>query len=229
MPAGVFFGQIPQKWRIHENGVVFAALEGSDALSVFKLFFDYGMEADYNLERACNTTAVAIASGKVDLARFFLSRGAKPTGRYLQPEDTYLGAAARLPEPDMLKLLIEHGAKLEGSQALRQAVERGQVHNANILLELGADVNETYTSYNYPLLKHEVWGSPLHWAVIGTPHLSVERQKRQASKAETVRFLLSRGAKADVLDGEWKTPFQSAVEKDDHSVIDVFKEFGVET
>jgi len=55
------------------------------------------MEPHYNLERAYNTTACAISSGKVDLVRFFLSKGAKPTGRYLQSEDTYLGAAARLP------------------------------------------------------------------------------------------------------------------------------------
>jgi len=224
IPAGVSFSHIPEKWEISENSIVFAALEGSDALSVFKLFFEYGMEPDYNLERASNTTACAISYGKVDLARFFLSRGAKLTGRYLQPEDTYLGAAARLPEPAMLKLLIEHGAKLERSQALRQAVQNGQVHNAKVLLELGVDVNEVYTRYNFPERKHEIWGSSLHWAVMGTP---LERQERQASKAETVRFLLSSGAKVEVLDGAGRTPFQLAVEKGEHGVIDVFEEHGV--
>lgn len=225
MPAGVYFTQIPKKWGVYENGVVFSALEGSDPLSVFKLFFEYGMEPDYNLERACNATAVAISSGQVDLVRFFLSKGAKPTGRYLQSEDTYLGAAAGLPEPDMLKLLVEHGAKLEGSQALRQAVESGQVHNAKILLDLGEDVNEAYTKYSYAEEKLLNWGSPLHWAVMGTTN---ERRKKQASKAETVRFLLSQGAKAEVLDGAGKTPFQLAVEMGEHAVVDVFKEHGVE-
>ena len=222
-PADVFFSQIPKKWKIYENSVVFEALVGSDPLSIFKVFFEYGMAPDYNLERACNTTAVAIASGKVELVRFFLSKGAKPTGRYLQPEETYLGAAAGLPEPDMLKLLVEHGAKLEGSQALRQAVQHGQVRNAQILLDLGVDVNEAYTRYNFMAEKHEVWGSALHWAVMGTSY----GFQKQASKADTVRFLLSRGAKADTLDGAWKTPFQCAVEKDEHGVVDVFKEYGI--
>ena len=225
MPAGVYYDQIPQKWRVYEHGVIHEALEGSDALSVFKLFFEYDMEPDYDLERAGNTTGCAIASGQVELARFLLSKGGKPTGRYIQLEDTYLGAAARLPEPDMLKLLIEHGAKIEGSQALRQAAENGQVRNAKILVNLGANVNEVYARYNYHVRKHEVTGSPLHWAVMGTTY---ERQKRQASKAETVRFLLSQGAKADALDGAWKTPFRSAVEKEEPDVIDVFKEYGIE-
>ena len=125
----------------------------------------------------------------------------------------------------MLELLIEHGAKLEESQALRQAVQNGQVHNAKILLELGTDVNEAYTRYNYPERKHEIWGSSLHWAVMGTP---LERQKRQASKAETVRFLLSQGAKVEVLDGAGRTPFQLAVEIGERGVVDVFEEHGVE-
>jgi len=183
------------------------------------------MEPDYNLERACNTTACAISSGKVDLVRFFLSKGAKPTGRYLQSEDTYLGAAARLPEPDMLKLLIEHGAELEGSQALRQAVQRGQVHNAKFLIDQGVDVNEAYTRYCYAESKHQIWGPSFHCAVMGTP---LERHQRQASKAEMVRFLLSHGANVEALDGAGRTPCQLAVEKGEHGVVDVFKEHGVE-
>ncbi len=60
---------------------------------------------------------------------------------------------------------------------------------------------------------------------MGSP---LERHPRQASKAETVRFLLSHGANVEALDGVGRTPYQLAVEKSEHGVVDVFKEHGVE-
>ena len=223
---GIPYNKVPEKWKTHEHSIALAALEGNDALSVIKLFFEYGMKPDHDLHWGINPMARAISRGNIDLARFLLSRGAKPSGRYIQPEDTFLGAAARLAKPDMLNLLIEHGVKVEGSQALRQAAENGQVHNAKILLEHGADVNERFTRYDYMENKNKTLVYPLHWAVIGQ---AVQFHKRQASEAETVRFLLSQGAKADVLDGAGKTPFQLAVEKNEHSILDAFREHGVES
>ena len=225
IPAGIYTSQIPKKWRIYEDGVIISALEGTDPLPVFKLFLEYGMEPDHNLDRAINTTAFAIAGGKVDLVRFFLSKGAKPSGRYLQPEDTYLGSAARQHDPGMLELLLENGAELKGSQALRQAVQNGQVENAKILVALGEDVNEKYTRWNYVDRKEEVWGTPLHWAVMGTP---LERQDRQASKADTVRYLLSVGAQADGVDGLGKMPRDIARENGEDDIVDVFTKCGTE-
>ena len=224
--ACVPFSEVPEKWKTIEDSIALTALEGNDALSVIKLFFEYVMEPNYDLHWAINPMAMAISRGNIDLARFLLSRGAKPSGRYIQPEDTFLGAAARLAKPDMLNLLIEHGVKIEGSQALRQAAQNGQVHNAKILLELGADVNERFTRYDYVENKNKTLGYPLNWAVIGQ---AVHFHKRQASEAETVRFLLSQGAKADVLDGAGRTPFQLAVEKNEHSIVDAFKDHGIES
>ena len=214
-----------EEWRLYEDGIVYSALEGADALSVFKLFFEYGMEADYHLDRAWNATAVAISHQNVDLVRFFFSKGAKLAGYCSYPDSTYLGNAASKVKPDMLNFLLEHGAELKDSQALRHAVQFGQVRNAEILLELGEDINEAYTRYDWVQKRDENWGRPLHWAVIGP---FADCLESQASKAETVRFLLSRGAKADVIDKEGKTPFQLAVDKDERVVLDVFKEFGVE-
>lgn len=225
LPAGVFLPQIPNKWRIYENSVVISALEGSDPLAVFRIFFDYGMKPDYNLERAGNTTSFAIASGKFDLVRFFLEKGAKLTGRYLQQEDTYLGVAARQQTLDVLKLLIDKGAELKGSQALRQAAQSGRVDNAKYLLGIGADVNELYTRYNIYKKKDEVTGAPLHWAVRGTP---LNLKGKPVSKGEMVRFLLSKGAKPELVDSAGKTAFQVAREVDETEVIEVFKEHSVE-
>ena len=224
LPAGVFPSQIPKKWRTYEDGVVISALEGSDALAVFKLFFEYGMKPDYNLDRAGNTTSFAISSGKIDVDKFFLEKGAKPNGRYLQPEDTYLGTAARQQTSDMLKLLIEKGSKLEGSQALRQAAQCGRLNNAKFLLDLGVDVNELYIRYNVFENKYEISGSALHWAIRGTV---LNRPGKPSSKAETVRFLLSHGAKPELVDAAGKSAFQLALDLHEDDVVQVFKEYSI--
>lgn len=225
MPAGVFVPQISEKWRIYEEGVVISALEGSNPVAVFKLFFEYGMEPDYNLDRAGNATSFAIAKGKIDLVKFFLEKGANPTGRYLQPEDTYLGAAARQQTSDMLKLLIEKGANLKGSQALRQAAQSGRPNNAKFLLDIGADINELYIRYNTFERKNEITGAPLHWAVKGTP---LNRPGKPASKSEMVRFLLSHGAKPELIDEAGKSAFQLALDLHETDVVQVLKEHSIE-
>ena len=224
IPKSMGFNQIPDQWRIYEYGVILEALEGSDPLSVFKVFFEYGMQPDHNLDLATNTTACAVAMNKVDLVKFFLSHGANPTGHYLQAEDTYLGAAARRSSSEMLKLLLQHGSTLEGSQALRQAVERGQLRNAEILLDCGADVNEVYTRPDYLANKDEVMGCPLHFVNVDA-WLDIPGE-RQVSRPEMVRFLLSRRAKLDVLDGQGRTPMQKAIQEKAEDVLQAFREHG---
>ena len=222
IPDGVTSDQIDRKWRLYEDGVTYSALEGSDPIKVFHVLLDSGMTPEYNLDRAVSPFAGAVARNSVGLAAFFLSRGAKPNGCYGSETDTYLGAAARRSSSDMLNLLIKHGAKVEKSQALRQAVQYGQVRNAEILLGLGADVNEVYTKMNHSTGKDE-WASPLHFAIKGGPlHLD-----RQSPKPEVVRFLLAHRANPDVRDSEGRTPFELAVENHEEDIGGVFKEHGV--
>lgn len=219
IPKGVKFDAIPKKWRICQDGVIYEALESSEPLDVFKVFFDFGMRPDHNLERVGNTTSFAIAYNRVNLVRFFLQQGAKPTGRYLQHHDTYLGAAARRPSTDMLNLLVEYGSELKGSQALRQAAKAGQLQNAKILLDLGADVNEVFHKYNYLEDKYVILGCPLHFAVIG----SSPQSERQASNLEMVELLLSHGARTNVVDGQGRTPVQIALQGSDSDIVKVLK------
>lgn len=221
VPGGVRFDQIPQKWRIYEDGIIHSALEGSDPLGFFKVFFEYGMKPDHNLDRAINTTARAIGMNDVNLVKFFLSQGAKPTGHYLSPDDTYLGAAARRPQSEMLKLLLGSGSEVKGSQALRQAVERGQIRNADILLDVGVNVNEVFTKRDQLAGQDNIWGCPLHFAISSSRS---EAPDRQASKAETVRFLLSRGAKPEVRNGQGKTALQLAVEENEDEVVRILND-----
>ena len=220
MPIGVSWKAIPKKWFIYENGVIHEALRAVEPLDVFKVFFEYGMRPDHSLDWAGNTTLCAIEMNKVDLARFLLQKGGKPTGYCRFREDTYLGAAARRPAPDMLNLLIESGSKLEGSQALRQAAERGQLQNAKILLGIGADVNEVFYKNDYPDLDRKVVsGCPLHFAVRGCS--AAVSSNRQVTKLDMVMFLLSRGAETHVVDGHGKTPLNIAVQQNDQDIVDL--------
>ena len=167
------------------------------------------MSANHNLERAISPLACAINGPKMGFARFLFEKGANPNGRYTFEKDTFLGAAARHSTPDMLNLLIEHGARLQGSHALRQAAEYWRIHNIKRLLELGTDVNEVFTRPVYGTLTpaaEDIWGCALHFAIKG-PQLELPVTH---SAAETVEFLLQHGASPNIRDGDGKTPFQMA-------------------
>ena len=224
-PNGINWNNIPQQWRIYPDGVIFDAIEGTNPIKVFEVFFDYGMSADHNLERAISPLACAIQYSNYEFAEFLLQKGANPNGLYMRGEDTFLSCAACSSTPDMLNLLVQHGARLRGSQALRQAAQCCRVNNAKRLLELGVDINEVFTRYDYSSIPSRKvnCGCALHFAIKG-------RQLHKPitdSPTEMVRFLLEQGAQADILDGDGKTPLQVARKARKRDIIQVFQEYGV--
>lgn len=117
-PNGINWNDPPQQWKISEDGIIFAAIEGTNRIKVFEVFFDYGMSADHNLERAISPLACAIQYSNYEFAKFLLQKGANPNGLYMRGEDTFLSCAACSSTPDMLNLLVQYCARLRGSQAL---------------------------------------------------------------------------------------------------------------
>ena len=96
----------------------------------------------------------ACATGELSQLKTLFERSQKyPAPSMLM--ESYLGEAARRSSPDMLNLLLKHGSQIEGSQALGQAVQYGQIHNAEILLKHGADVNEVYIDTKYVPRKYK--------------------------------------------------------------------------
>lgn len=227
IPIEITFRDIPKKWRIYEDGVVHEAISGKDPVGIFQVLFDHGMSVDINLERAISPLAEAVARNQPELTKFLLSKGANPEQHYTFDKDTILGAAARLPKPEILTMLLDHGARIEGSQALRQASEYGRIRNAEILLQRGADVNERFTKSDYDASMRSVevlWGYPLHFAVEG----GALNYGVVDSQTDMVRYLLENGARVDLVDGLGETPPQKAQRLGKYDLVEVFKDYKIE-
>lgn len=214
IPAQVSFEEIPPKWKIFCDGVIHRAIESNNP-NVFQTLLDYGLDADCNLERAITPLACAVPLELLEMTAFLLSKGANPNRYSLSFDDMLLAIAAGFESLDIFNLLLEHGARLEGSQALQYAAKRGRIGNAERLLELGLDINEVFTFTAYGPKREEVLGCPLHFAVEG-------------GQLDFVRFLLERDVKTGSLDGEGRTALQNAVQDGKEEIVRVFKEYGVE-
>lgn len=76
-------------------------------------------------------------AGNMPLARWLLERGADPN------DDETLYHATELGHIEGLKLLMHHGVKTKGTNALLRMLDFDDVEGTRLLLEYGADPNET--------------------------------------------------------------------------------------
>ncbi|MCJ1474041.1 hypothetical protein MMC13_002699 [Lambiella insularis] len=79
------------------------------------------------------------------MTAFLLEYGADVDVELMDPDETLLGVAASRDNAAIVRMLLEHGAKIEKSHALEEAAREGSAHIAEVLLEAGADVNEIFT------------------------------------------------------------------------------------
>lgn len=77
------------------------------------------------------------------LVEYLLKKGVDPNQTVFTHGSKWaLTAAAGASDQHMAELLLNHGAKLNGSGALRHAADKGNQENVEYLLKRGADVNE---------------------------------------------------------------------------------------
>jgi hypothetical protein len=108
-----------------------------------------------------------------------------------------LAAAAGFSSPEVIALLFDHSAELQGSGAVMVASEHGKLKNLELLLSRGADVNEMVALSN---TRRGLQGPPLHGAV-SNDHIAV------------VDALLKAGADVSLTDAKGRTAADIAVEK----------------
>ncbi|KAJ4470237.1 ankyrin repeat-containing domain protein [Lentinula aciculospora] len=98
-----------------------------------------------NHDRRGTTLEIALSSqAPSEFISFLLSEaGADPkicSGWTLSPLQS---AASFYETPNMVRLLVEHGALVQRSGALALAARKGRVDTVRLLIELGEDVNDT--------------------------------------------------------------------------------------
>ncbi|MCJ1402266.1 hypothetical protein MMC11_005486 [Xylographa trunciseda] len=187
---------LPSDWQTEPYLSIVAAVETNEP-SVFQVLLDHGVTVDARLERAITPLAVAVAMELEPMTTFLLSKGANPNRHYSFDKDTLLGRAAGARSLGIMEALLAHGARVEGSHALRQAATQGRIENARRLLEAGADINEVFTKTEYGPSREARWGSALHFALKG----------RQVA---FVRFLIENGADVEARDEDGMTATEIA-------------------
>ena len=188
--------------------VVYQAAAGG-APNVMQALLDAGLGLDHQVERIGSPLGIAILWGQLDLIRFLLAKGADPNGPYAFPPISFLNQAALLRSTTIMQLLLDHGAAVQGSMALQGAAEGGCISAAGLLLESGADVNEVFR-YNLSDRNVDVIGTALHVAV---------RHDQEAM----VGFLLRRGARQDLVDGDGATARALAAGKENLRILRLFQ------
>ncbi len=136
-----------------------------------------------------------------------LDAGADPNGEPWFGDSLYHATEAH--DPECLRLLLTHGARATGSNALAHALDDERHEHVRLLLEAGADPNEA------PTLAHAV---------------------RRGRAADCIRLLAAHGADLDRPGGEtWRgdvrlrTPYQHAAVRGRDDLIDALRELGAST
>ena len=143
-----------------------------------------------------------------DLAKYLIAKHPEHVNARGGIEITPMHVAASAGYPDILSLLLEHGAKVDGlgirgHTPLHRAAYGGNPEAGRRLIDHDADINA----------RSIVEWTPLHCAV-------------DFRRAEFVRMLLERGAEVDAETSSGDTPLHYAAQKDDKEIVGLLLEKG---
>lgn len=202
--------------------VLLYALEGTDPPAIINALLDYGLTGNHDLNSDMSLLYKAVEMKKHDVVKLLLDHGADINR---QKPELVLIRAIRSDDPDMVSLLVKHGAFTEESNAFEYALTNRRIRSVTRLLELGADINDTFAMRRNRTgnLSKVRAGTPLHRVIMARP----KQPEATCSLEEMVRFLLVKGANADIVNITGKTPLQVARQRKRKEVIKIFKEFGV--
>ena len=166
------------------------------------LYLSAGLSVNEDLGHAISPLVEAVAGQWEAMTAYLISQGADPNPKFGSASESLLGRASALPSAWIVTLLLNGGAKIEGSHALRRAAEKGNVAAAEALLEKGADVNEMFMlkEGKGSAVKEVEWGTALHFAA----------ERGQNAFAE---WLSRKGADRNIKNWEGKTAKDVANEK----------------
>ncbi|PSR82480.1 ankyrin repeat-containing domain protein, partial [Coniella lustricola] len=169
-------------------------------IPVFECMVKHNWDINYSLDHRGDALICALKFHAPELARWLLEHGADPNANLgsdpLAGTALEVACSARCPR-DIISLLIHKGADIEGSISMLVAAWVGHNEALSILLDGGADIDTIPKASSSDLLLEEYWGTPLHGAAA-------------KGQSETVRFLLNKGARKDILNNAGRTPIETA-------------------
>ena len=176
-----------------------------------------------------------------DLAEHLITEHPEHLNAKGRDEETPMHVAAYAGHADILSLLLDHGADVDGRSIfnhtpLHRASLRGKVEAGQCLLDRGADVHARSNSFRTPLLlavdevefvrmllKHGARINDYDFQGHTPLHRAVETQNIQ-----TVRLLLEHGADVNARDykGRGRTPSEFTTQQD---ILELISEFSVKS
>ena len=190
------------KADFYDGGKLNSAAGRHDLEMVKHLLENYHLDIGYLAMRW------AVERNDVEMVELLLSYGAELNPDVAQLGDNmgYLGCAASSAGLEMVQLLVEAGAEVDGTywNGVTPAMDAAyvSVRILKYLTEQGADINAR-SGYNDTPLMYAVWGK----------------------NRECVEFLLSEGADASVV-SEGQTAYEMAIERADRESMKIFEKYG---
>ena len=195
---------------------VVATIDGRNGLEVFRIFVEtWPGVVELDMGHLGNPLAYAVVKDHIQLTKFLLDEGADPNRRCLAHTGSghYLRQSVKSSSLEIIKILLQHGARIQLSGAIREAARLGRVDVLELLLNNGADVNETLPADVGFLIREQrhqqASESPLHVAAL---HAQIY----------SVRWLLAHGADPNIPDAQGRTPVMIAQASMNDGLADAF-------
>ncbi|XP_033000964.1 ankyrin repeat and SOCS box protein 3 isoform X2 [Lacerta agilis] len=176
---------------------------GRGSLECVAILLESGADPNELTNDASTPLFLAVQNGHVDVIKLLLQQGANINGPHCWSEWNSLHQAAFQNYPEILKLLLNKGAKKEcvddfGITPLFVAAQYGKLESLRILISYGANVN----------CKAKDRATPLFIAA-------------QEGNDECTELLLSRGADPNLYcnEDEWQLPIHAAAEMGHSNIL----------
>ena len=181
------------------------APEAADLALTVRLLLRHGADPDTALMSehgplSCLYAACGL-NGNVEITRLLLEAGADPN------DGESLYHATEQPDLACLKRLLDHGAQVTGSNAIKHILDWEGPDGLRLLLEAGGDPNETNPEGD----------TALHWAV------------RRNRSPGIVALLLDHGADIDAVRHDGRTAYALAVVSGQAAVAELLAARGADT
>jgi ankyrin repeat protein len=157
--------------------------------------------------------SVAATDGLYEWTKFCLEAGADPNKDKVDDELSVLASAAGNGHLDVIRLLLDKGAVLDGSGAIVEAAKAGEKDAVALLLDMGADINEIGIKDATNKSVTTKAGSALHKAVTAG-HMAI------------VQLLLEKGADINLTDVQGRTPLALAKQEGRADMIELLESHG---